>query len=164
MSDWTDERRELCLSLWVNGSTARQIAMRLGGVSRNAVLGLVHRAGLSNRAVASRPSRVVIKPPAIPRPLRITARNQVFAEPEPRAPTVVVEWRDEPPGSATPLTLAAYQCKWPIGDPQDPGFTHCGERAPDGPYCRHHASIAYAPAKERKSRAYELQRSLRRYL
>ena len=53
---WTDERVELLKKLWAEGLSASQIAGRLGGVTRNAVIGKVHRLGLSGRATSSRSS------------------------------------------------------------------------------------------------------------
>ncbi len=47
---WTDERVELLKKMWTEGQSASQIAKELGGVTRNAVIGKVHRLGLSNRA------------------------------------------------------------------------------------------------------------------
>ena len=53
---WTDERVELLKKLWTDGLSASQIAAELGNVTRNAVIGKVHRLGLSGRAKdASRP-------------------------------------------------------------------------------------------------------------
>ena len=46
---WTDERVELLKKMWMEGQSASQIAKELGGVTRNAVIGKVHRLGLSNR-------------------------------------------------------------------------------------------------------------------
>ena len=50
---WTDERVELLTKMWGDGQSASQIAKELGGVTRNAVIGKVHRLGLSNRATTS---------------------------------------------------------------------------------------------------------------
>ena len=58
---WTDERVELLKKLWLDGLSASQIAKQLGGVTRNAVIGKVHRLGLSGRAAPSQPSRTVFK-------------------------------------------------------------------------------------------------------
>ena len=54
---WTDERVELLKKMWSDGQSASQIAKELGGVTRNAVIGKVHRLGLSNRVggVAGKP-------------------------------------------------------------------------------------------------------------
>ncbi|MBP7000045.1 GcrA family cell cycle regulator [Amaricoccus sp.] len=46
---WTDERVETLKAMWAEGKSASQIARELGGVTRNAVIGKVHRLGLSNR-------------------------------------------------------------------------------------------------------------------
>src|SRR4029077_11918772 len=51
---WPDERVELLKKLWGEGLSASQIAGRLGSVTRNAVIGKVHRLGLSGRATTSR--------------------------------------------------------------------------------------------------------------
>jgi len=47
---WTDERVELLKKMWTEGQSASQIAKTLGGVTRNAVIGKVHRLGMPNRA------------------------------------------------------------------------------------------------------------------
>ena len=47
---WTEDRVELLKKLWQDGLSASQIAGQLGGVTRNAVIGKVHRLGLSGRA------------------------------------------------------------------------------------------------------------------
>ena len=54
---WTDDRVEILKRLWVEGQSASQIAKELGGVTRNAVIGKVHRLGLSNRATSSSSSK-----------------------------------------------------------------------------------------------------------
>ena len=65
---WTDERVERLSTLWLEGRSASQIASELGGgVSRNAVIGKVHRLGLSGRVVppadASAPRIREVVPP-----------------------------------------------------------------------------------------------------
>jgi GcrA cell cycle regulator len=160
---WTDERVELLKKLWLDGLSASQIAKQLGGVTRNAVIGKVHRLGLSGRATPSQPSRPSFKTPRPPRP--ITHATPRRMEPRPQPMTAPVYFVEEP-GSATVLTLGAHMCKWPIGDPATDGFTFCGRRSDgDGPYCVNHARIAYQPQQPRKRSAVsELTRSLRRYI
>ncbi|MBN9270850.1 MAG: GcrA cell cycle regulator, partial [Mesorhizobium sp.] len=51
--NWTDERVELLRKLWSEGLSASQVAAQLGGVSRNAVIGKVHRLKLSGRGRAT---------------------------------------------------------------------------------------------------------------
>src|SRR3954471_21210739 len=112
---WTDERVELLKKLWQDGLSASQIAKQLGGVTRNAVIGKVHRLGLSGRATPSKPARTVFKAPRPARPWPVpppTPRR--LADPAaalaPQASPV--RYVDEAPGMATVLTLGAHMCKW----------------------------------------------------
>jgi GcrA cell cycle regulator len=164
---WTDERVELLKKLWQDGLSASQIAKQLGGVTRNAVIGKVHRLGLSGRATPSKPQRTVFKAPRAPRPVSAPSVPRRIAEPvSSQAQTAPVRYVDEEPGMATVLTLGAHMCKWPIGDPSLDSFTFCGRRTDEvGPYCVQHAQVAYQPAQaKKKSSAAELARSLRRYI
>jgi GcrA cell cycle regulator len=71
---WTDDRVEILKKMWGEGQSASQIAKELGGVTRNAVIGKVHRLGLSNRATtgtAAKPDakpKAEIKPKPAPKP------------------------------------------------------------------------------------------------
>ena len=151
--------------LWQDGLSASQIAKQLGGVTRNAVIGKVHRLGLSGRATPSKPQRTVFKAPRPARPVApAIAAPRRIAEAAPQQ-TAPVRYVDERPGTATVLTLGAHMCKWPIGDPSLDSFTFCGRRSDEGPYCDEHASVAYQPVQsKKKSGAAELARSLRRYI
>ena len=74
---WTDERIATLKKMWEGGSTASQIADELGGVSRNAVIGKVHRLGLAGRATparAERPRLQTVRRVARPRQTRSVAR------------------------------------------------------------------------------------------
>ena len=46
---WSDERVAILKKMWLEGSSASEIAKELGNITRNAVIGKVHRLGLSNR-------------------------------------------------------------------------------------------------------------------
>jgi GcrA cell cycle regulator len=164
---WTDERVELLKKLWQEGLSASQIAKQLGGVTRNAVIGKVHRLGLSGRAAPSKPARTVFKAPRPARPAQAPSAPRRLIEPSSLvAQPAPVRYVDETPGTATVLTLGAHMCKWPIGDPSADSFTFCGRRTDEaGPYCHEHAQVAYQPAQaKKKTSAAELARSLRRYL
>ena len=151
---WTDERVELLTRLWQNGLSASQIAQQIGGVTRNAVLGKVHRLGLSGRAPPSKPVRTTVC--RAPRPARTVAPPKVsrrLCEPisEIFQPETI-RFMDEFSGTATVLTLGAHMCKWPIGDPSLNDFTFCGRRSEaSGPYCHEHAGVAYQPPSARNS-------------
>ena len=161
---WTDARVETLKKLWLEGLSASQIQKHLGGVTRNAVLGKVHRLGLSGRAAPSQPARPVFSRPRAPRKVatRLAGEDPVAANEKPIAPIAL----PEEPGSATILTLGAHMCKWPIGDPESADFTFCGRsNRGDGPYCTEHARVAYQPQQKKgKATATELARSVRRYM
>lgn len=172
---WTDERVSTLKKLWLDGLSASQIAKQLGGVTRNAVIGKVHRLGLSGRAAPSQPARPAFKAPRPARPAaqampsaprRVTPVEAPSASvPVAAAPAPLPAFRHEEPGSATVLTLGAHMCKWPIGDPSSDGFTFCGRRSSEGPYCIEHARVAYQPQQtKKKGGATDLARSLRRYI
>jgi GcrA cell cycle regulator len=169
---WTDERVELLKKLWLDGLSASQIAKQLGGVTRNAVIGKVHRLGLSGRAAPSQPARPAFKAPRPARPAATAApaapvrRAEPVAQPAAHvAPSMAPVVYTEEAGSATVLTLGAHMCKWPIGDPSTDSFSFCGRRSSDGPYCGEHARIAYQPQQKKvRSGPSELARSLRRYI
>ena len=164
---WTDERVETLKKLWLDGLSASQIAKQLGGVTRNAVIGKVHRLGLSGRATPSQPQRPAFKTPRAPRPAIAAPSPRRPLEPAISAPLPAPALTAEEPGTATVLTLGAHMCKWPIGDPSSDGFTFCGRRSErEGPYCGEHARVAYQPQQKKTGRsgASELARSLRRYI
>jgi len=162
---WTDERVETLKKLWADGLSASQIAKHLGGVTRNAVIGKVHRLGLSGRAAPSRPARRPAARPAAPRqakPALAKAASEAkpaaasapapVREAQPAALTAPAEAKRLPSGEyATVLTLREGMCKWPIGDPADTEFRFCGRRSGLGTaYCEAHAQLAYQPQNKRK--------------
>ena len=81
---WTDERVEKLKELWTEGMSASQIAKVLGGVTRNAVIGKVHRLGLSNRTQGEEP-KVAEAPKAKAAPAPKPAAPPKAAAPEPVA-------------------------------------------------------------------------------
>ncbi len=90
---WTDERVETLKKMWGEGQSASQIAKELGGVTRNAVIGKVHRLGLSNRATgtaAPGKPEAKAKPAAAPetkaKPVPKAAEPEVEAPPKPVLP------------------------------------------------------------------------------
>ncbi|MEL6572190.1 MAG: GcrA family cell cycle regulator [Pseudomonadota bacterium] len=82
---WTDERVETLKKMWGEGQSASQIAKELGGVTRNAVIGKVHRLGLSNRAGSggSAPSKPAAekKAPAAP---KVETKSAIKPKAEPK--------------------------------------------------------------------------------
>src|ERR1700739_3964082 len=97
---WTDERVELLKKLCQDGLSASKIAKQLGGVTRNAVIGKVHRLGLSGRAAPSKPARTVYKAPRPARPVSSPSAPRRVAEPLSLASPapLPVRYVDEAPG------------------------------------------------------------------
>ena len=165
---WTEDRVGALKKLWLEGQSASQIAKQLGGgVTRNAVIGKVHRLGLSGRAAPSQPARATFRPtrprPAQPTQAPSAPRRIEAVQPRPAAPAQVPAPMPDLPGTATVMTLGAHMCKWPIGDPSSNEFSFCGRRSSEGVYCVEHARVAYQPQVKRGG-ASDLARSLRRYI
>jgi GcrA cell cycle regulator len=161
---WTDERVEYLKKLWNDGLSASQIAGELGGVTRNAVIGKVHRLGLSGRAKAPSISTPRVRKAA---PRQQTMRTvsmttmsrgntalahqvqpvvQYQVETRPMEEVVVPMSR-----RVQIMELKEAMCKWPIGDPTQSDFVFCGADCNFGtPYCTYHSSVAYQPASERR--------------
>ena len=156
---WTEERVEMLTKLWSEGLSASQVAKQLGGVTRNAVIGKVHRLGLSGRATPSRPARPKAPTPrnlthvrGRPDPLVSERREEVETVAKSRE-TIHEDIENRSTELTTVLTLTERNCKWPIGDPGSPDFHFCG-RGADGnaPYCTEHAKLAYQPMQPRRNR------------
>jgi GcrA cell cycle regulator len=92
---WTDERVEVLKKMWGDGQSASQIAKELGGVTRNAVIGKVHRLGLSNRATASgaaKSATATAKEPEKPVTSGVAPKPKPKAAPaEPTTPAAATE-------------------------------------------------------------------------
>jgi GcrA cell cycle regulator len=162
---WTDERVELLRKLWMDGLSASQIAAELAnGITRNAVIGKVHRLGLSGRVKCAAPSSAPRPRPSAPRPQRPAAPRQsgpvirgatalalqpeAFHAPAQRPVDEVVIPISE---RVTIMELREGMCRWPLGDPATPDFRYCGGRSDIGaPYCVAHSRMAYQPAQDRR--------------
>lgn len=159
---WNDERVELLKKLWSEGLSASQIAGRLGGVTRNAVIGKVHRLGLSGRATTSRMKSLRPRSTRVDQPKRLmkARSNQSLGNPalrelyrpdaEPFIPAA--EELDIPlKERRTIATLTECSCRWPIGDPQLADFHFCNrDKVPGLPYCEFHARRAFQPPQPRR--------------
>ena len=160
---WTDERVENLKKLWQEGLSASQIAGRLGGVTRNAVIGKVHRLGLAGRATNSRPKMHRPRRPAAATQKRLPSGKQRFAQQGNTALRALYQGDAEPyvpPVEELVIpekerkyitTLTDSCCRWPIGDPQHADFHFCGKGKVTGlPYCEFHARRAFQPPQARR--------------
>ena len=163
---WTDERVEQLRKLWLDGKSASQIAAELAnGITRNAVIGKVHRLGLSGRVKG--PSQAAPRPrpakpqgqshrPVAARPSMPMTRGSNALAYAPRvdyepvlkpAEEVVIPMSER----VTIMELREAMCRWPLGDPSTSEFRYCGSKSPVGdPYCTQHSRVAYQPAQDRR--------------
>ncbi|MBK5924298.1 GcrA cell cycle regulator [Rhodovulum sulfidophilum] len=132
---WTDERVETLKRMWAEGQSASQIAKELGGVTRNAVIGKVHRLGLSNRAGAApaRPAPAAAsgaapaakekpapKPEASPAAAPAAAAAQTPAAQAPVPPESRPAAAAPEPQDAAPTPPASRKAIVPAGQPLPP--------------------------------------------
>lgn len=141
---WTDEDRQRIRDMWMNeGMSASQIAAEFPGKSRNAIIGIVHRMGLTGSR--QRPRRTYVVPPRTQRKAPFVKKAPVKVQPVP--PPV------DAPADIGPLNLTLFDltdatCKFPFG--REVPFTFCGHAtAPGLPYCKAHCLMAYQPPKAR---------------
>ena len=173
---WTPERIERLKTMWASGMSASLIADELGGgISRNAVIGKIHRLGCAARGKTLRAENgAVLTPKQIALADRRYAagkakkpKMQRFA---PIMPGEVVSFESLPPAPIVDEIMIAESrrisivdldnrtCRWPIGTPGADDFGFCGIEAADlenkRPYCAYHAKVAYqpirTPAQQRK--------------
>jgi GcrA cell cycle regulator len=149
---WSDPARvELLKNLWAEGRSASQIAVVIGGTTRAAVIGKVHRLGLPLRGkatprTASAPRRAAPRPrskPVMPCPAMQRPRDERgHLEGSPLPPAQ----EGDTPRVAT-LDLEPHHCRWAVGDPLEAGATKplfCGTTRVRGlSYCEAHARRAY---------------------
>jgi GcrA cell cycle regulator len=89
----------------------------------------------SARAAVPTPERMNGHASALPAPLRVAPT------PEPRAKAASA--------ITAVFTLTPNACRWPLGDPQRPGFRFCGSPVTEGSYCKHHRGMAYTASRAR---------------
>ncbi|MEH2668007.1 GcrA cell cycle regulator [Bradyrhizobium elkanii] len=163
-STWSEERVEQLKKLFESGLSCSQIAAELGSVTRNAVIGKLHRLGMANtRPKEVRESRVPKrKRSAPPQPRRQTMIRDVLAQRDQAIASGeldtelsalnATEFDDSVPQAQRKgvLDLARGDCRWPFGDPSTPDFYFCAAPVlPDCPYCAQHVRLAYQSTQPR---------------
>ena len=116
MTTWTADRTEILKQLRQRHQPVSVMVERLG-ITRNAIIGKLHRLGLSVARVRNPKPEMAAPEEPLEKPARV---------------------------GITFMELTPHTCRWPLGDPQQPGFAYCGDVSLDGcPYCVVHAKIAY---------------------
>lgn len=123
---WTDERVETLKRMWAEGQSASQIAKELGGVTRNAVIGKVHRLGLSNRAGEGAAASDDTEQPSLarneapsPKPAEPAAAKPAAA-PKPAPERPALQAAPAPASGATVTPLPIRKAIIPAGQPLPP--------------------------------------------
>ena len=166
---WTDQMVEDLRRMWKEGMTTGAIGKKLG-VSKNSIIGKVHRLGLSGRpSPIKRKSDTSAPKPSLTNstPNEVSTKNSTTSN-EKTASVKPVEQVSVPPQKIIPdeekfistkieskpivrkdgkvmlTNLGNHTCRWPIGDPKDENFHFCGKRVKLGQtYCEEHAALAY---------------------
>lgn len=131
---WTEEETKLAIELRKEGLSASQIAHKLIRRSRNSVISLLYRNGLTSAHGGAGKS----------------VRKSFIRKPSPLAdlPSDPLPAEDTPPANLVALVdLEPHQCRWVYGDPRTKEHGCCGAQQVIGlPYCIDHARRAYRPA------------------
>ncbi|MBB4075983.1 GcrA cell cycle regulator [Bartonella fuyuanensis] len=171
---WTCERVELLKKLWSEGLSASQIAAQLGGVSRNAVIGKVHRLKLPGRGKTAQGNVRAQKTPvgsnpSSPRvrrnistvsPINISSDSveEITFKTEFVAENIKEVDMSTKSNVVVPISrqlnllqLSENTCRWPVGDPLSADFHFCGADSDENsPYCAFHAKLAFQPISEKR--------------
>jgi len=157
ITPWTSADREKCLRLAMDGCSGSEIAKELGR-PRNAIIGILHRAGVPLlghlRAKAEKPPRApsLPKPRARVKPPTSLPKPPQPLKPEPPMPEIKPKKRGEyGPTSFTETRLD--QCMWVTHASRNNNRAIvCGEAVKKigCRWCAEHYSIVYLPPSDRK--------------
>ena len=138
---WNEEKVSKLKELWGKGNTASQIAVIIGGLSRNAVIGKAHRLNLSAKIKT-----------------RSATPNQNFENSheekdiknkkgrKSKFKSLIIEKDFEAENPKQLEALDEGSCKWPVGHPDEESFYFCGRSSlKDFSYCKLHLLYAYQP-------------------
>ncbi len=149
-SPWTETLVAQLKSLWTAGHSGEEIAKTLGtGLTRDMVLGKAHRlrlparrAGTTERSQGSEEQKLVRRL----RKIKNRGARARVAKALKLPPRIAYADQSETPGGVKSLlALSPSGCRWPIGDPQDPGFSFCGAERDGCAYCANHKARAFTP-------------------
>ncbi|MFN4170994.1 MAG: GcrA family cell cycle regulator [Pseudorhodobacter sp.] len=149
---WTDERVETLKKMWAEGQSASQIAKELGGVTRNAVIGKVHRLGLSNRVGGKEEGEA--EAPVAPAP---SAAAPPRAEPAPVMAETAASRMPEPPRAERPPQSVAAQVAGNVTTlPLRKAIVPAGQPLPPQPSANEISPEALASVREVEKKAKRL--------
>ncbi len=175
---WDKERTDRLLELHLEGKTAGEIGAVLG-VTRNAVIGKLHRLGMARKKLAAAQKAEAPPvteppkedPPAPEEQLAPEEENddqEVVEDPVPEDHDSLEAHRqsarhaEEVSPRISLMELSSKTCKWPVGDPATDDFWFCGlPSQPNKPYCSAHNNLACQPPASRRDRKHARKTAMR---
>jgi GcrA cell cycle regulator len=156
---WNEENTAKAMKLWTDGKSASDIAREMGGISRNAIIGKMHRMGITERGPAAEKPSV----PRVERPAPVRQVNKFNSLPrllpKPAAAPLPAPVVHAVPHAGAPdverlklYQLKDNQCRWPVSGEKEHMLFCAGSTAPVDVYCKYHARLAYSPRVDRTIR------------
>ncbi len=146
---WTEEKVEKLKELWGKGSTASQIAMVLGGVSRNAVIGKAHRLNLSTKIIKRTKTNYIKQKNFDDKSLQRKSRKSKFR-------TLLLDKNFEPSKNLSLEELTEKTCKYMEGHPNEISSSFCGRKTVEKfSYCPLHLIVVFQPRNKKEDLSNE---------
>jgi len=141
---WTEEKVEKLKELWGKGSTASQIAMILGGVSRNAVIGKAHRLNLSTKIIKRAKTNYIKQKNFDDKSLQRKSRKSKFR-------SLLLDKNFEPAKNLNLEELTEKTCKYMEGHPNESSSSFCGRKTVEKfSYCPLHLIVVFQPRNKKE--------------
>ena len=141
---WTEEKVEKLKELWGKGSTASQIAIILGGVSRNAVIGKAHRLSLSTKIIKRSKTNYLKQKSFDDKGLQRKSRKSKFR-------SLLLDKNFEPAKNLSLEELTEKTCKYMEGHPNEASSSFCGrETVEKFSYCPLHLIVVFQPRNKKE--------------
>lgn len=157
---WTSEKVQELKKLWESGLSTGEIG-RMLGVSKNAIVGKVHRLALEGRpspivsASKSDGDKKTVKKKTeskkvtpVKEATKATASKTTKKDIDAKVESIEKKEIQAPvkkEAGVALVDLTPTSCRWPEGDPKDPDFSFCGKEVVPGKiYCAEHCAVAYS--------------------
>ena len=176
MSAWTDKKIEKLKVLWDKGVPTAEIGKKLG-FSKNAIVGKVHRLGLSNRNSPIKTTSVKSKKEVMKKtsaskielldkaPIKnknsvskkeIKEKEIIIKNESPKTTTTTSKSKKNEDVGVSIYELSSDRCCWPIDDPNSDDFRFCGKKVfKNKPYCLEHCALAYTTSTSSEEKEQE---------